>query len=173
MSPNPSGADRSRRRLAGALLVLLVVLVVALAAVPLWVIRPWVSQTREGLALAYYARSWAPLGTVLALVIGLGVTVWLWRGGRWWSRAALALALVVLAAAGWRARQNPVMFEKMFVPLGNARFAPASEAGWVAPDEPVLAVERNGDAVAFPVRQLAYHHIVQEVVGGEPVAATY
>jgi len=173
MSPHPSATDRSRRRLAGALVFLLVVLAVAAAAIPLWVIRPWVSQTPAGFALAFYARRWAPLGTVLALVLGLGLTFWLWRGARWWSRAALALALVAIAGAAWRARQNPVMFERMFVPLEKARFAPASAAGWVAPDEPVLAVERNGDAVAYPVRQVAYHHIVQDVVGGVPVAVTY
>jgi Protein of unknown function (DUF3179) len=165
--------SRTRRRLAGALLVLLAALAVAFAVVPLWVIRPWVSQTREGLALAYQVRRWAPLATALTLAAGLGLTVWLWRGARWWSRTALVLALVVLTAAVWRARQNPAMFETMFVPLGNARFAPAAEVDWVAPGEPVLAVERNGEAVAFPVRQLAYHHIVQEVVGGVPVAATY
>ena len=161
------------RQLAGALLVLLVAVAVAFAIVPLWLIRPWVSQTPEGLALADQVRRWAPLGTALTLAAGLGLTVWLWRGGRWWRRAMLLLAVVVLTAAVWRARENPAMFEQMFVPLGTPRFAPASEADWVAPGEPVLAVERNGDAVAYPVRQVAYHHIVQDVVGGVPVAATY
>jgi len=37
----------------------------------------------------------------------------------------------------------------------------------------VLAVNVNGDSVAFPVRQMAYHHIVQDVVGGMPITATY
>ena len=37
----------------------------------------------------------------------------------------------------------------------------------------MLAVERNGEAAAYPVRQVAYHHIVQDVVGGVPVAVTY
>ena len=173
MSASPSAAEGSRRRLAGALLVLLVVVAVAFAAIPLWVIRPWVAQTPSGLALAYHVRRWAPLGTALTLAAGLGLTVWLWRGARWWSRTALALALIVLTAALWRGRENPAMFEQMFVPLGAPRFAAAAEADWVAPGEPVLAVERNGDAVAFPVRQVAYHHIVQDVVGGVPVAATY
>lgn len=77
----------------------------------------------------------------------------------------------MLAAAAWASRQN--VFERMFAPLEEARFAAAGEADWVAEDDPVLAVERNGEAAAYPVRQLAYHHIVQDVIGGEPVVATY
>jgi hypothetical protein len=99
--------SRSRRRLAGALVFLLIILAAAAAAVPLWVIRPWVSQTPEGLALAYHARRWAPLGTVLALAIGLGLTFWLWRGARWWSRTALALALAGLPPHGHQQPELP------------------------------------------------------------------
>jgi hypothetical protein len=37
----------------------------------------------------------------------------------------------------------------------------------------VLTVSINGDARAYPVREMAYHHIVNDVVGGVPIAATY
>ena len=40
-------------------------------------------------------------------------------------------------------------------------------------EEDFLRVVRNGDAVAFPVRQLAYHHLVEDSVGGVPIVATY
>jgi thiol:disulfide interchange protein len=163
--------NKASRRLAGAFLFLLVLLALAVIAIPMWLIQPFSPQTPEGLSLSYALRRWAPLGTLLALAAGLGVTVWLWRGGRWWSRTACALVLVVLAAAAWASRQN--VFEKMFAPLEGARFAAAGEADWVAEADPVMAVERNGEAVAYPVRQLAYHHIVQDVIGGEPVVATY
>ena len=61
----------------------------------------------------------------------------------------------------------------MFNPLGNAKFAKVSETDFVKDDEMVLAVNINGDAVAFPVRQMAYHHIAQDIVGGTPITATY
>jgi hypothetical protein len=31
----------------------------------------------------------------------------------------------------------------------------------------------NGDAVAYPVRQMAYHHLLNDAVGGVPVVSTY
>jgi Protein of unknown function (DUF3179) len=50
---------------------------------------------------------------------------------------------------------------------------PAAQARWVDAGDAVLAVELNGDAAAYPVSQVAYHHIVHDVVGGVPVAVTY
>ncbi len=95
----------------------------------------------------------------------------LWRNARWWSRAAIVLAFVPLLAATRQARQN--IFEKMFTPLAETQSVPAAEARWVEDGDPVLAVTLNGEAAAYPVRQVAYHHIVQDVVGGVPVAVTY
>ena len=44
---------------------------------------------------------------------------------------------------------------------------------FVEPQDVVLAVSLKGDAAAYPVRQLAYHHLVQDVVGGLPLVVTY
>jgi thiol:disulfide interchange protein len=166
-----SGTNRSQRRLAGAGLFLLVVLALALVAIPMWLIRPFSPQTPEGLAVAYALRRWAPLATLCAILAALLLAAVLWRNARWWSRAAILLALVPLLGAAWQTRQN--IFEKMFVPLTDTRSASAADANWVENEDPVLAVALNGDAAAYPVRQVAYHHIVQDVVGGVPVAVTY
>ncbi len=160
-----------RNFLAGAALFLLVIAAIALVAVPMWLIRPFAPQTPEGLAIAYSLRRAAPLATVAAVAAALFLAAVLWRQARWWSRTLTILAFVPLLGAGWAARQN--IFEKMFAPLADTRSAPAAEAGWVEEKDPVLAIALNGDAAAYPVRQVAYHHIVQDVVGGVPVAATY
>ena len=39
--------------------------------------------------------------------------------------------------------------------------------------EMVLALNFNHDARAYPISEMAYHHIVNDVVGGVPVAVTY
>ena len=41
------------------------------------------------------------------------------------------------------------------------------------PNEPVVALEINGDARAYPVRALIWHEIVNDTVGGVPVVVTY
>jgi thiol:disulfide interchange protein len=167
----PSASRKTRRRLAGAGFFLLILLSVALVALPLWLIRPFVPQTPEGLAVAYAVRRWAPLATLLVLAAALALSVLLWRNARWWSRAAIVLAFVPLLGAAWSVRQN--VFERMFAPLTDPRSARAADADWIEDGDPVLAVTLNSEAAAYPVRQVAYHHIVQDVVGGVPVAVTY
>jgi hypothetical protein len=52
-------------------------------------------------------------------------------------------------------------------------FSDIGSATWVARDTEVLGLEIEGDARAYPVRMLEYHQIVNDVVGGVPVAITY
>jgi hypothetical protein len=153
-------------------LLLIVLLGLAIVLVPVWVIYPFRPQTQQGVSLSYALRRWSPFATVVASAIAFMLVVWLWRGSRrWWSKATLIIILMPLWAATWFARQNH--FEWMFNPLTNAAYAQASEAGFVADNDMVMAVENNGEAVAYPVRQMAYHHLVQDVVGGTALVATY
>lgn len=172
MPTNPS-SSRFRRPLSYGILFLLTLAAAAMVALPIWLIRPFAPQTPNGIAVAYGLRRWAPVATVLFLAVGLGLAVALWRGSRWWSRALAVLALLPLAAAAWRAPKNATMFEGMFAPMAKTASVPAAQARWVDEGDTVLAVELNGDAAAYPVRQVAYHHIVHDVVGGVPVAVTY
>ena len=44
---------------------------------------------------------------------------------------------------------------------------------WMGHDEPVLGVSINGDNRAYSVPMLSRHEIVNDVVGGEPIAVTW
>jgi hypothetical protein len=91
--------------------------------------------------------------------------------GRWWQKVGALSLLIVCLFSAWFARQNH--FEWMFNPLSKAAYVPSSKADFVESSDMVLAVRINGDEVAYPVRLLAYHHLVQDVVGGKPIVATY
>ncbi|HSF42118.1 MAG TPA: DUF3179 domain-containing (seleno)protein [Thermoanaerobaculia bacterium] len=159
------------RKAAGFFVLLLVLLALAVVFIPAWTLQPFKAQTPEGVEMSYLLRRWSPVVTLLALAGALGLAVRLWGGARWWSRALLVLSLVPLGAAVWFSRQNH--FEWMFAPPAAVASVPAAEADWVAEGDMVLAVESNGEAAAYPVRQVAYHHVVQDVVGGVPIVATY
>lgn len=168
---NRSGSSGVRRKIAWLVLPLIGGLAVTMVFIPVLKIQPFKPQTPEVLALSYALRSWSPVATALALIVALLLAVFLWRGARWWARAFLVLLLVPPVAALWFTQQNH--FEWVFKPLPNASYAEASEAGFVGTDEMVLAIEVNGDAVAYPIRQIAYHHVVEDTVGGVPVVTTY
>jgi hypothetical protein len=37
----------------------------------------------------------------------------------------------------------------------------------------ILALRYGSDARAYPIREMAYHHVLNDVVAGVPVAVTY
>jgi hypothetical protein len=162
----------ARRPVAWLLLLLTVAAALAVVFVPAWLIQPFRAQTPRAVEVSYFLRSWSPVVTLAAAGVVLALVVWLWRGKRsWWRRTLLALSLLPVLAATWLARQNH--FEWMFNPLPNPAYARAGEAGFVGDGDMVMAIEIDGEAVAYPVRQMAYHHVVHDTVGGVPVAATY
>jgi hypothetical protein len=95
----------------------------------------------------------------------------LWLRGRWWSRIGLLLLLVPALGATWLARQNH--FEWMFNPLPNPAYVKLVEATFVSDTDRVMAVTIGNESVAYPIRIMAYHHVVADTVGGTPIAATY
>ncbi|MGH7265041.1 MAG: DUF3179 domain-containing protein, partial [Candidatus Rokuibacteriota bacterium] len=56
---------------------------------------------------------------------------------------------------------------------GPAFVTPAQADAWLAPREPVLALEVSGDARAYPLQILMWHEIVNDTVGGRAVTVTY
>ncbi len=58
-------------------------------------------------------------------------------------------------------------------PIDSPAFVEASGVDFLADNEPVMAVEIDGDARAYPVQVLIWHEIVNDTVGGIPVAVTY
>ena len=154
------------------ILLLITVLTFAIVFTPVWFIKPFSAQTERQIEISYFLKSWSPILTIIFSLAAILLAVFIFRNAaRWYKTIPLALPLLLIFALTWFARQNH--FEWMFNPLGNANFARISETDFVKDDEMVLAVSINGDAVAFPVRQMAYHHIAQDVVGGTPITATY
>jgi hypothetical protein len=140
--------------------------------VPVFLLKPFSPQTSRAVTIAYYLREAAPLVSLVGAALVLAGIVVAWRGRRVWARLALVGSLVVASGAAWLARQNH--FEWMFNPLKNPAYASAAEAAaFVDPADMVIAVELRGDAVAYPIRQMGYHHVVNDQVGGVPIVSTY
>lgn len=120
--------------------------------------------------LALRVKQWAPMGTAVGLVICAVLFLSLWASTRKWSRVGLAASLVLVTACAVMSRLN--YFEWMFHPVHRPGFESANQSKLDA-SEMVLALNFSGEARAYPVREMAYHHIVNDVVGGVPVAVTY
>ncbi len=60
-----------------------------------------------------------------------------------------------------------------FVPVDDSNYVAAASATWLNPRDVVLGVVKGDVAVAFPVKQMAYHHIANVEIAGEPYLVTY
>ncbi len=58
-------------------------------------------------------------------------------------------------------------------PLDEPSFQLAAGVNWLTGVEPVISLEVNGEARAYPVQILTWHEIVNDVVGGVPVTVAY
>ena len=166
------GDTRIRRRWVWPALLVLLLLSIAFVAIPVFLMQPFRPQTQRALEISYLLRSWSPLATAVILLAAFALVIWKWgQAGRWWRKALLVIVLLLLLVPAWFARQNH--FEWMFNPLTHSAYVKATDASFVRDSDMVLAVKINNEAVAYPVRLMAYHHVVSDMVGGTPICATY
>ncbi len=161
------------RRLLWPVLLFAAAAAVTVVLVPTFTIHPFRPQTASGVELSYVLKRAAPLVTAIALAAALASALLLWRGARrWWRRGIIVLLVAVTGLVTWFARQNH--FEWMFNALPKAEYVAVPEArAFLVDAEVVMGIDVEGTAIAYPVRQLAYHHLVNEIVGGIPLVVTY
>jgi hypothetical protein len=58
-------------------------------------------------------------------------------------------------------------------PIDEPRFVAPGRATWLVNREPVVSLEIEGDARAYPVQIMTWHEIVNDEVGGIPVTVSY
>ena len=138
--------------------------------IPAFIIRPFRHQTSSALALAMALRQRAPEVTLAAALICLALALILWGAASKSRKFILASIMVVVAFAAVMSRLN--YFEWMFHPVDSPQFESTS-ASKLDKGEMILAIRYGSDARAYPISEMAYHHVLNDVVAGVPVAVTY
>ena len=125
------------------------------------------SQEGDFLGLAFFMHQWRwVIRLVLAAVILSGAKHAF--AGRWYVPTAFALGggtLVYLLNFVFSA-------DGMFLQPHTIHMMPKSQ-NTVAMDKLVMGVEYKGEAKAYPIQLLAYHHQVIDTFAGEPLMLTY
>ncbi len=142
----------------------------ALFFVPAFIIRPFRHQAPRALVVAMALRQRSPLGTLVAALACFVFALVLWKSASRRRRSVLVLTLMVVAFSAVMARLN--YFEWMFHPVPAARFLAQAQSK-LDPKEMIMSVRLGDDARAYPISQMAYHHVLNDVVGDVPIAVTY
>ena len=153
-----------------ALILLLALTSLACFAFPLCVIWPFRHQAQGELSIALFVKQIGPWVSAVCAVACLVALVALWRRARWTSRSAAVLATALACVGVLLSSFN--IYEQMFHPVDAPQFE-AAQTAKLDPDDMVIAVTANRISRAYPIREMAYHHVVNDTVGREPVVATY
>jgi hypothetical protein len=143
---------------------------IALFFIPAYVIQPFKHQAANALAVSMALRQRAPWGTLIAALFSLALVISLWPASNLWRKIVLVVIMLPVVFSTVMARLN--YFEWMFHPIESQQFESAS-ASKLAASEMILTVRFGSDARAYPIREMAYHHILNDVVEGVPIAVTY
>jgi hypothetical protein len=131
---------------------------------------PYSQRVRSiDVAFFLYRFRWAfrvILGAMIARNVGA-----VWAHGRVAQRVA-ARAALTLAAAVVYVTNFTMAADQIFLPPTSLVMSGA-EQNAVEPQRLVVGVEINGDARAYPVQFIGYHHQMRDSVGGKPVLITF
>ena len=128
------------------------------------------SQRMRSVDAAYTIYRWRWTLRLLFGAIALAGGIATWRTGgrrRWLVPASLALVGAVAYVVNFR-----MAADQMFRQPHVLDMRPAAQ-NTVAGDRLVVGVALNGEARAYPLNFLGYHHQVRDSVGGQPVLVSY
>jgi Protein of unknown function (DUF3179) len=143
---------------------------IGLFLIPAFVIRPFRYQSPRALWFSLALRQHAAWGTLVAAAVCIVLALARWTSVNKWGKTLWAAALVLVAFSAVMARMN--YFEWMFHPIAGPRFETEVQSKLDA-SEMIMAVRLGRDARAYPISEMAYHHILNDVVSGVPIAVTY
>jgi hypothetical protein len=91
-------------------------------------------------------------------------------------RAPAAASHARSEAAQEAALHDPSRFfvdPDLFLAADDPATVPAGKASFLHDDDEVFGIVVRGHARAYPITMLSYHHVVNDVIEGIPVAVTY
>lgn len=130
------------------------------------------SQRINSIDIAYFLHTWR---WVFRAIFGVMVLAGAWslfqnkssKITKWIAGSVLGGALVVVYVANFVMAADSMFYQPSTLVLKNAA------ENKVDPKRLVIGVEINGQARAYPIQYIGYHHQVRDTLGGKPIIVTY
>jgi len=125
------------------------------------------SQEMNSIDLAYFLYTWRWIfrGLFAAMII-IGLLRSRWKR-KWLLFFPIAIVAAIVYIANFVMAADHMFYQPKRLLLLNAA------ENKVDPDRLVIGVVNNGEAKAYPIQFLGYHHQVHDTVGGKPMIITY
>lgn len=128
------------------------------------------SQRMHSIDIAYFLYSWR---WAFRFVFGAVALMGLWSAWRtpgrrkWLVPSSLVVAGLLIYALNFKMSADRMFLEPASVTMR------AVGRNSVEPNRLVVGIEVNGEARAYPLRFIGYHHQVRDTVSGKPVMVSY
>lgn len=128
------------------------------------------SQVSETVDFAYWLERNIMWIRILILLVGVIALVRVLRKGRAWEKISLSVALLGYIPLSIVLNFKLAADQKFHQPTTKS-FIPAIESE--DKSKLVIGVVVNGEAKAYPIQLIGYHHQLMDTIGNEPVIITY
>jgi len=145
-------------------LFILVLVNLALTLGPPILAIPMIRHTPAMLAVAHAAGRIAPFASAVSALLAVAI-VFRWRRPLSWVALALIFACVAVSRVS--------IFEWLFAPAGAAQLAAIAQFQDIRDSDMVIGVTLGDESRAYPVRYLAYHHMLNDRLGPIALLPTY
>ena len=126
------------------------------------------SQEMESIDVAYFLHTYRWFFRVaFGLMVLIGLTRAFRTRRKWLPLVSSVAVIVIIFQFNFR-----MTAESIFKQPQQLSFKPQGES-LLNDSSIVIGVAHNGEAKAYPIRFMVYHHQVQDTVGGKPVMVTY
>jgi len=126
------------------------------------------SQRMNSIDLAYFLHTWRWFFRAsLTLLTIVGAIAVLKTNSKWPVILSLLIAAGIIYAANFEMAADTMFYQPETLLLKKAA------ENKVEADRLIIGVESNGEAKAYPIQYLGYHHQVQDQLNGKPIIVTY
>lgn len=129
------------------------------------------SQHNNTISLAYWISNNIAWIRILALILIVFPVIQIFRRSRVWLKAVTSVLLALYGVVFFYFNYR-FQADKMFYQPRQKSFEPETD-DTTKRDRLVIGVTINGQAKAYPIQIIGYHHQVRDTVGGTPVMITY
>src|SRR3954453_7357062 len=129
------------------------------------------SQQANTIDLAYFIDQNILYIRVIALLLIIVPVLNVYRGRKRWSKILLSVVFVLYAVIFYFFNFQ-FLADKMFYQPKHKNIVSVDE-NKVPLNKLVIAVALNGEAKAYPIEIIGYHHQVQDTIAGQPIIVTY
>ncbi len=125
------------------------------------------SQRMQSIDLAYFLYSWRWVFRGVFILSLLTGALPAFQSQRWWATGSLVALLVVVYVFNFRMSADHMFHQPTTLDMRSA------QQNKVKPEKLVVGIVLNGQAKAYPIQLIGYHHQVRDTVGGKPIMVTY